>query len=64
MEKYNGLKLRPLFYSEISSSFMIYEIFHSHKKIAKEFLKNLFGLTIDKDIIVIKEKKYPQQGIY
>ena len=64
MEKYDGFKLNSLFYSEISSSSMIYEIFHSHKKIVKEFLKNLFGLTIDKDIIVIKEKKYPQQGIY
>lgn len=64
MEKYDGFKLNSLFYSEISSSSMIYEIFYSHKKIVKEFLKNLFGLTIDKDITVIKEKKYPQQGIY
>jgi len=62
LEKYNGLKLRPLFYSEISSSFMIYEIFHSHKKIAKEFLKNLFGLTIDNDITIIREKNYPRKG--
>lgn len=62
MEKYDGLKLNSLFYSEISSSSMVYEIFYNHKKIVKEFLKNLFGLTIDKDITVIKEKNYPRQG--
>lgn len=62
MEKYDGLKLNPLFYSEISSSSMVYEIFHSHKKIAKEFIKYLFNLTIDKDITIIREKKYPQKG--
>lgn len=62
MEKYDGLKLNPLFYSEISSSSMVYEIFHSHKKIAKEFIEYLFNLTIDKDITVIREKKYPQKG--
>lgn len=62
MEKYDGLKLNSLFYSEISSSFMIYEIFHSHKKIVKEFLKNFFGLAIDKDITIIREKNYPQKG--
>ncbi|TET10387.1 MAG: hypothetical protein E3J83_00570 [Candidatus Atribacteria bacterium] len=62
LEKYDGLKLRPLFYSEISSSFMVYEIFYNHKIIAKEFIKNFFGLTIDQDITVIREKRYPQQG--
>ncbi len=62
MEKYDGLKLRPLFYSEISSSFMIYEIFSNHKKIAKEFLKSLFGFNIDGDITVIREKNYPKKG--
>ncbi len=62
MEKYDGLKLRSLFYSEISSSFMIYEIFNSHKNIAKEFIKNLFVLTIDKDITVVREKRYPPKG--
>ena len=62
MEKYDGLKLKPLFYSEISSSLMVSEIFQYHKIISKEFIKNLFGLTIDKDITVIKEKNYPHQG--
>ena len=62
MEKYNGLKLRPLFYSEISSSFMIYEIFHNHKEIAQEFIKYHFDLAIDNDITIIREKNYPQKG--
>jgi len=62
LEKYDGLKLRPLFYSEISSSFMVFEIFQYHKIIAKEFVKNLFGLTIDKEITVIRERRYPQKG--
>lgn len=62
MEKYNGLKLRPLFYSEISSSFMIYEIFDNHNEIAKEFLKGFFGITVDDDITIIREKNYPRKG--
>ncbi len=33
--KYDGLKLRSLFYSDISSSFMVYEIFNSRKNIAR-----------------------------
>ena len=62
MENYDGLKLNSLFYSEISSSSMVYDIFHNHKKIAKDFIENFLNLIIDKDITVIKEKKYPQQG--
>ena len=62
LEKYDGLKLRPLFYSEISSSFMIYEIFYNHKEIAQEFIKYHFDLVIDNDITIIREKIYPQKG--
>jgi len=62
LESYDGLKLRPLFYSEISSSFMIYEIFSNYKEIAKEFLKNTFGLVADDDISIVREKTYPKKG--
>ena len=62
MESYDGLKLRPLFYSEISSSFMIYEIFNSHKIIAKDFLKKVFNLVVDDDITIVREKTYPKKG--
>lgn len=62
MENYDGLKLRPLFYSEISSSFMIYEIFDNNNEIAKEFLKSFFGITIDGKIAVVREKNYPGKG--
>jgi len=41
---------------------MIYEIFNNHKDIARKFVKNLFGLTVDEDIIVVREKRYPQKG--
>ena len=62
LESYDGLKLRPLFYSEISSSFMIYEIFSNHKKIAKDFLKDIFGLIVDGNISIVREKTYPKKG--
>jgi hypothetical protein len=62
LENYDGLKLRPLFYSEISSSFMIYEIFNNHKNIAKDFLKNIFGIAADDDISITREKTYPKKG--
>lgn len=62
MESYDGLKLRPLFYSEISSSFMVYEIFNNHKNIAKDFLKYVFGMVVDGDISIVREKTYPKKG--
>lgn len=58
MEKYDGLKLKSLFYSEISSSSMVSEIFQYHKIIAKEFIKNLFNLNVDNDISIVNEKRY------
>jgi hypothetical protein len=62
LESYDGIKLRPLFYSEISSSFMVYEIFNNHKNIARDFLKNTFSLVIDDDISIVREKTYPKKG--
>ena len=62
LNNYDGLKLKPLFYSEISSSFMIYEIFDKHKNIAKDFLKVFFDLDVDDDISITREKNYPRKG--
>ena len=41
---------------------MVYEIFNNHKNIAKDFLKNTFGLVVDDDISIVREKTYPKKG--
>ncbi len=62
MEEYDGLKLKPLFYSEISSSLMLYEIFSHNNFIAKELLNKIFGFQVEQDIAIVREKTYPGQG--
>lgn len=41
MRKYNGEGLTLLFYSEISSTYMLYDIFNKNKIIASELIKNI-----------------------
>lgn len=61
MKEYNGSGLTPLFYSEISSSYMLYDIFKSHKQIAIELIKELFHLQPE-EIIVDRECPYHKKG--
>ena len=63
MQEDDGLKFTPLFHSEISSSFLIYEIFNNHKEIRKSFLNQFLNLNIRHDDISIKrEQSYKGKG--
>lgn len=61
MKNYNGEGLTPLFYSEISSSYMLYDIFEKNKTIASELIKNTFN--IEAQVREIKrEYNYNKKG--
>jgi hypothetical protein len=65
-EKYDWKQLTPLFWSEISSSFMVHNIFERHKEIARDFLHEILGLDevrINLEKLQVKrEKNYPGKG--
>lgn len=61
MNEYNGLGLTPLFYSEIASSYMLYDIFKSHEEVVADFILERFCITPNK-IIVERERSYPKKG--
>ncbi|MCR3922710.1 MAG: PD-(D/E)XK nuclease family protein [Firmicutes bacterium] len=61
MKEYDGSGLTPLFYSEISSSYMLYDIFNNQKSIAIEFIEEVFGVKPD-SVIVERERSYPKKG--
>ena len=59
----DGRKLRPLFYSEISSSFLIYQIFKDDTSIAKEFVRTFLNLDVQSAKVEPKrERMYPGKG--
>jgi hypothetical protein len=62
IEKLDGSKLVPIFYSEISSSYMIFDIFKNNIKIANDFIKNFIGITIDSDFVICREKNFIGKG--
>ena len=66
MEKYDGSKLNPLFWSEISSSYMIRDIFANHKEVAKKFVHKFLNLDTegiaDNNIDIKREKRYEGKG--
>jgi hypothetical protein len=63
MGSYDGTKLRPLFYSEISSSYLIYEVFKEHHQLTKQFVRTFFGLDVERaDIAVSREHMYRGKG--
>ena len=61
MKRYNGSGLTPLFYSEISSSYMLYDIFKNHEKIIAHLIEETFNILPEK-IIVERERAYPKKG--
>lgn len=61
MKKYNGEGLKPLFYSEISSSYMLYDIFDRNKIIASELIKKVFNISAEVQN-VRREHSYKQKG--
>lgn len=63
MADYDGSKFRALFHSEISSSFILYEVFNNHKELAKKFLEHFLAITLNhSDIYIDRERSYPGKG--
>lgn len=58
----DGTKLTPMFYSEISSSFLIYQIFYDNPKIAQEFVRNFLNLELQSIDEIKREKMYAGKG--
>lgn len=61
MKKYKGIGLTPLFHSEISSSYILYDIFKNHEQIIVHFIKDHFILLPEK-ITIERERKYSGEG--
>lgn len=61
MLQYDGKRLTPIFYSEKSSSYMLYDIFKNHTKIISELIYDSFKL-VPENIIVDRERSYPKKG--
>ena len=63
MENINGLRFEPIFHSEISSSFLIFELFNNHKKMAQLFVNQFLNLGLKhNEITVVREKFYLGKG--
>lgn len=53
----------PIFHSEISSSYLIFQIFKKHQRIAEEFVRKCFPHSKpDGDLYVRREKPYDDAG--
>ncbi len=61
MKEYNGIGLTPIFHSEISSSYMIYDIFDNHKEIVAQLIKYQFNILAE-NIYVSRECSYNDKG--
>ena len=61
MKEYKGNGLTPLFFSEITSSYMLYDIFKNHEQIISDLIKGQFNIAPEK-IIVERERAYPKRG--
>jgi len=59
---YEGLKLKPLFHSEIASSYILQDILNNHKEITKQFIKRFLGFNVDSVDYVAREKSYRGKG--
>ncbi len=59
--QYNGSELNPLFYGEISSTHLFYNIFDKHQEIAKAFVEHNFKVKPE-DLLITREKFYPGKG--
>ncbi|MBS4022290.1 MAG: hypothetical protein KGZ79_07690 [Dethiobacter sp.] len=62
LQSYDGLKLKPLFHSEISSSFMIYDIFNGCADIVRDFVEEFLGLKVERLVCFDREKSYRGKG--
>lgn len=58
---YDGSNLKPIFHSEVSSSYLLFDIFDKHKAVAAAFIKEFYGLE-GNILRVFREKSYPKKG--
>ena len=58
---YNGAGLTPLFYSELSSSHLLYDILDNHPDITTALIKECFGVEAEQ-VMVTRERSYPKKG--
>ena len=61
MQDLSGSGLTPLFHSEITSSYMLFDIFHCHPDVASQFITEFFGI-VPENILVQRERAYPKKG--
>ena len=58
---YNGKGLTPIFHSELSSSYLLFDIFYKHNAIAADFIKEYYDLDVDKKgedyVLQVKREK-------
>lgn len=58
----DGTNLTPIFYSEISSSYMLYDLFSTQGDVAKDFITHFLNIPVDSEIRVKREKNYHGKG--
>ncbi len=59
--QYKGSELNPLFYGEISSTHLFYDIFDKHHETAKAFVEYFFKIKAE-NLLITREKFYPGKG--
>lgn len=59
--QYKGSELKPLFYGEISSTHLFYDIFEKHQETAKAFVEYIFKIKAE-NLLITREKFYPGKG--
>ena len=63
MSKTAGLKYTPLFHSEISSSYLLHDVFIHHKNIVTAFLNRFLKIGLaDEEISIEREHNYKGDG--
>ena len=62
MKVYNGLELKPLFHSEIASSYILWQILNQHRDITNAFLKQFLDFEVKEIHNVAREKNYRGKG--
>lgn len=58
---FDGARLTPLFYSELSSSHLLYDIFNGYPEITIALIKHCFSVDAEQ-VMVTRERNYPKKG--
>lgn len=54
--------MTPIFYSEVSSSYLLFDIFKKNEDVTEAFIKDYYGLEKADILQVFREKSYPKKG--